>query len=661
MKLVLLKILMLLFVSAAPLASTNELDFALPSTTSDIVKLRTSDGIATVVCFVGNECPLARHYVKRLTEMSTEFEQQGIRFIGINSNQQDSMPELKTFANELKTNFKIVKDYDNKVADQFQAKRTPEVFLLDSKFDVIYRGRIDNQYSPGVNRSVATEHYLKRAIQQMIDKKSVTTKTTEAVGCIIGRSKQPIDNPTVTYTNQVSRLIQKHCLECHRSGEIGPFALDSYDEVKGWAEMMVEVVEDGRMPPWHATADHSKFANERHMTESEKKIFADWLVQGAPFGSAEELPDEISFVEGWRLPQDPDLIVAMTKEPFVVSATGTVEYQYFVADPGLKEDTWIAAAEVIPGNRSVVHHSIVFIRPPDGTRFRGIGWLAAYVPGQSNLELNQTHAKLIPAGSKLVFQQHYTPTGIEQNDITKIGLVFADPDQVTHEVYTLAALNQEFEIPAEAEDHVVKSRLPRFPKNGHLLSVGPHMHYRGKSFKLSCALEGETEPMLFVPRYDFNWQHVYQFSEPVSLANVENFEVEFRFDNSVDNPFNPNAKNLVTWGDQTWEEMAVAFFEVAEPLDTSSMTEPLGASSTEATNQATKSDPLVEEQATKFVNSLFERFDSNQDRQLFRAEMPRAMRRFGFSFYDYNGDGKLAESELMSYARRRFRSRDARR
>ena len=638
--------LIFLTVLAIRVAVGNDYEFSLPSIDGDVVKLQaSSDERAVVVCFVGNECPLARHYVKRLSEMSTEFGPQGVRFFGVNSNQQDSLPELKTFAKELEVNFKILKDYDNEVADRFKAKRTPEVFVLDNELNLVYRGRVDNQYSPGVNRSVATETYLRDSLEELLNSKPVSLARTDPVGCIIGRVKHPTKNPTVTYTNQVSRLIQKHCLECHRTGEIGPFALDSYDEVKGWAEMMVEVVDDGRMPPWHATADYSKFENERHLTDDEKKIFSDWLAQGTPFGNAEELPEDITFVEGWRLPKEPDLIVPMRQKPFVVQATGTVEYQYFVVDPGFKEDKWVAAAEVIPGNRSVVHHSIVFIRPPDGVAFRGIGWLTAFVPGQSELELKPTHAKRIPAGSKLVFQQHYTPTGTAQEDITKVGLVFADPEQVTHEVYTLASLNQEFEIPAEEDDYLVKSKLPRFPKNGHLLSVGPHMHYRGKSFKLKASSKGQATPMLFVPGYDFNWQHVYQFSEPVSLKDVDDFEMEFRFDNSTENPFNPDAKQMVTWGDQTWEEMAVAFFEVAQPRNSTQV---------KSEAQIKASNAKIEKQAMDFVEGLFDKFDKNGNRELVRDEMPRAIRRFGFSYYDYDGDGKLTESELMEYARWRF-------
>lgn len=645
MKLLQTLVSMLAVVVAVASASGDDFGFSLPSVDGGLVKLEPgTDHLATVICFVGNECPLARHYVKRLSEMSAEFGSQRVRFIGINSNQQDSLPELKTFANELDASFELLKDYDNKVADQFGAKRTPEVFVVDDQLKLVYRGRVDNQYSPGVNRSRATEMYLRDALKQLLESKPVSRPQTDPVGCIIGRVKNPVANATVTYTDQVSRLIQKHCLECHRSGEIGPFALDNYDEVKGWAEMMAEVVEDGRMPPWHATDDYSKFDNARHLTDAEKKLFSDWLAQGAPFGNAEELPEEVSFVEGWRLPKEPDLVIPMDR-PFVIPATGTVEYQYFVVDPGFKEDKWISAAEVIPGNRSVVHHSIVFIRPPDGVAFRGIGWLTAYVPGQSEMELRPTYAKRIPAGSKLVFQQHYTPTGTDQEDVSKIGLVFADPKQVTHEVYTLASLNQQFEIPAEEDDYLVRSRLPRFPKNGHLLSVGPHMHYRGKSFKLMGVTNNQAQPMLFVPGYDFNWQHVYHFSEPVSLAGIDKFEMEFRFDNSHENPFNPDAKELVRWGDQTWEEMAVAFFDVAQPRNSTKST-------TAKENEALAAE--IEKKAIEFVELLYTRFDKNDDRELVRDEMPRAIRRFKFSHYDYDGDGKLTESELMKYARMRF-------
>ena len=193
----------------------------------------------------------------------------------------------------------------------------------------------------------------------------------------------------------------------------------------------------------------------------------------------------------------------------MVPADGTVEYQYFVVDPGFKEDKWITAAEILPGERSVLHHSIVFVRPPDGAEFRGIGWLAAYVPGQGAPTYNPKFGRKVPAGSKLVYQQHYTPTGKEKSDTTTIGLIFGDEEQIENEVSTLIAVDQEFVIPPGAANHKVNAQFPWIPSQGNLLGFSPHMHYRGKSFQLTANMNGQEEILLNVPEYDFNWQHIY--------------------------------------------------------------------------------------------------------------------------------------------------------
>ena len=356
---------MMLLVSSASAQDASSLEFDLPSVNGESVELSAGMNPLTVICFVGNECPLALHYARRLSAMQVKLKADKVRFIGINSNQQDRLDECKSFAKELQLEFELAKDHGNIVADKFGATRTPEVFLLDASLNVVYQGRIDDQYSPGTNRTSVSTSFLRDAIKSQLADKPIAIPSTEPEGCLIGRKKEAVESPTVTYSNQISRLLQKQCVECHRNGEIGPFALDNYDEAVGWAEMMVEVVDNERMPPWHATDEHADFVNERKLSDSEKQLFRDWLEQGAPFGAKAELPEPQQFVDGWRLPKMPDKVVSMRTKPFVVPATGTVEYQYFVVDPGFESDTWVYAAEVIPGNRSVVHHSIVFIRPPE--------------------------------------------------------------------------------------------------------------------------------------------------------------------------------------------------------------------------------------------------------------------------------------------------------
>jgi hypothetical protein len=304
------------------------------------------------------------------------------------------------------------------------------VFVLDRELAVRYRGRIDDQYAPGVARPQPTREDLRVALEELLSNQPVSQASAEPVGCLIGRVKPARTASKVTFCKEVARILQRHCVECHRLGEIGPFPLTDYDEVVGWADTMLEVLEQGRMPPWHARGDHAEFVNAREMPVADLETLREWVAAGTPFGDSTDLPPPASFADGWRLPREPDRVLRMRSRPYVVAASGTIEYQYFVVDPRLDEDKWVVASQINPGNRAVVHHCIVFIRPPDGTPFRGVGWLTGCVPGQRRVTLPPGRARRIPAGSKLVFQMHYTPTGTEQEDLTEMGLVFAKDEEV---------------------------------------------------------------------------------------------------------------------------------------------------------------------------------------------------------------------------------------
>lgn len=600
----------------------------------------------TVLCFLGTECPLVKLYAGRLQEFSQQYKE--VRFVGINSNVQDSTEEIKRFVKDNRIEFEFAKDYDNRFADQLKITRTPEVVVFTDSRSIVYRGRIDDQYMPGVSRSQVQRHDLKIAIEKSLAGESIEIDETEPTGCLLGRKRESVEGATVTFANQVSRVLQRNCTECHREGEIGPFSLETYDEAIGWADMMLEVIEEKRMPPWHADSSVGKFSNAREMSEEDKQILRDWVEQGTPMGDVAKLPKPVEYVAGWRLPKEPDIVVEMSKRPYEIPEDGTVEYQYFVVDPGFEEDRWVSAAEVIPGNRAVVHHSIVFIRPPDGQKARGVGWLAAYVPGQTPMKHEPTRARFVPKGSKLVFQMHYTPNGTTHTDITKIGMVFTNESEVKKELLTVMLIDQDFEIPPHAASHKVGVNRGRIPRTGELLSVSPHMHYRGKSFTSSIVSKDRSQTQIIsVPRYDFNWQHRYELSEPIPLRDIRRLTGTVEFDNSEKNPFNPDPTQLVSWGDQTWEEMAVAFYDIVVPHKT------------EPEQVEPKTKPELTDSQLKKVEELtekyFERFDKNEDDVITRSELPRSVRTWGFNAYDKDGNGKLSREEVREQARIRIK------
>ena len=296
----------------------------------------------TVVCFLGAECPLARLYGPRLNAMADEFASRGVRFVGINSNRQDSLEDVRSYVSDHEIAFPIDKDYQNVVADQFGARRTPEVFVTDATLTIRYRGRIDDQYEPGLSRTKPSRRELRVALYELLAGRPVSQPANEPTGCLIGRVKN-VNNQSditsdVTFAKQVSRVLIKHCVECHRAGEIGPFALTDYDEVVGWADTMLETIADRRMPPWHASNEHGTFSNARFMPAEDKQILREWVAAGLPLGDPGDLPDLPAAVAGWQFPHEPDLVLNMRPRPFTVPATGTVDYQYFVVDPGFKED-----------------------------------------------------------------------------------------------------------------------------------------------------------------------------------------------------------------------------------------------------------------------------------------------------------------------------------
>ncbi|HMO87427.1 MAG TPA: thiol-disulfide isomerase, partial [Lacipirellulaceae bacterium] len=347
--------------------------------------------------------------------------------------------------------------------------------------------------------------------------------------------------------------------------QIGPFSLTEYDDVVAWADTMQEVIDDGRMPPWHADPAHGEFLNDARMPEEEKRLFARWVAEGTPAGDLATAPPMPEFDDDWTIPE-PRTVFRMP-EPFDVPATGVVPYQYFTFDPQFTEDKWVYAAESRPGNREVVHHLIMFYVPPGQDKFRPqdplFNAVAAFAPGMPAIVGDRQYATRIPAGSKLIFQVHYTPNGSATTDQSEAAVCFADAEEVAKEVRIIAGYNFKFLIPPGAPDYRVTQDL-RIRRDTLVYTLTPHMHYRGKSFKFTARYpDGSEEVLLNVPRYDFNWQHVYLLKEPKLLPAGTVVDMEAHYDNSADNPLNPDPTQSVHWGDQTWDEMMLGSLTVS--------------------------------------------------------------------------------------------------
>jgi peroxiredoxin len=544
-------------------------DFTLKDTSGKEWRLSgVKDARAVVVVFVGTECPVSNAFMPRLAELHKEFTDKGVAFVVINSNSQDTPDRVAAAAKKHDLPFPMLKDGGNAIADVFGAKRTPEAFLLDGERKVRYRGRIDDQYGIGFNRTKATRRDLAEALGEVLDGKPVTTATTVAPGCLIGRLPKPKEVTKVTYAREVSRILQNRCQECHRPNQIGPMALMTYDDTIAWSDTIREVVQERRMPPWHADPKHGKFENDRSLPGEERDALLAWIAGGCPKGDDKDLPKAKEFADGWRIGK-PDAVFKMVTESRVPATAprGGVPYRYSIAKTDFAEDRWIQAAEAKAGAVGVVHHIIVYIlkpgeRPGTGAEGIGNGFLVGYAPGDMPAVFPAGTAKKLPRGATLVFQLHYTPNGTAVSDRSEVGLIFAKkPPEV--EMRTHAITGKRFTIAAGDANSKVTSTMT-FKEDGRLYSFLPHMHLRGKSFEYKAVYpDGKEEVLLSVPRYDFGWQSNYRLAKPLDLPAGTRIDCTAYFDNSDKNPNNPDPTKDVRWGDQTWQEMMIGFIDYA--------------------------------------------------------------------------------------------------
>ncbi len=391
----------------------------------------------------------------------------------------------------------------------------------------------------------------------------------------------------VTFHKDVESILQNKCQECHRPGEIGPFSLLSYKDARPWAKAIKNDVLSKKMPPWFADPKYGHFANDRTMSRQELETIAAWVDGGAKEGDPKDAPKPKEWVEGWAIPT-PDAVISM-KEPFQVPAQGEVQYQYIVMPTGFTEDKWIQAVEARPSDRTVVHHIVIFIRDPNSKWLRAAQPGIPFTPPGGGKEFNNTAGggsdilsiytpgmvpdiwrpglgKKVKAGSDLVFQVHYTTNGKATSDLSKIGMVFAK-EPPKDRAYTFAASNLSFRIPPQDPAYEAKASQT-FPNGAEVLSFFPHMHLRGKAFEYKAIYpDGTSETLLNVPKYDFFWQLAYRPEKPLILPPGTRVQCTAVYDNSPNNPHNPDPTQEVRFGEQSREEMMFGFFDIVIPAN----------------------------------------------------------------------------------------------
>lgn len=523
-----------------------------------------SDAKAVVLMTYGNGCGIVQKSLPRLREIRDEYKEKGVEFLLIDSNLQDNRDAVARESGEFGNDLPILVDETQLIGEALGVDRTADIFVVDPKnWRLLYRGPMDDRLSYGAQKPVARTHYLTDALDATLAGRTIAVTHAEALGCLVNLPERARHDAhaQISYSERIAPLLVDKCVACHREGGVGPWAMTGYDIVRGFAPMIREVVRTKRMPPWHADPHYGSFVGDRSMTNEDTKDLVHWIEAGAPRGGgADPLATlERSWSE-WTLGK-PDLIVEVPA--YEVPATGVISYQYPHAANPLGRDAWIRAIEIMPGNRAVVHHVLAGIDDPGNGERRAIrgqmGELGGYAPGKNAVPYPTDTGILLRKEAGFRFQMHYTPNGKPITDVTRLGLYFYDKPP-KHSMQMEIIYDASLAIPANTKAY--SQTLDKvFDRDVMLYSLLPHAHLRGRAAKFTAHYpDGRSEVLLSVPKYDFNWQPLYVLNPPKLIPTDTRVVLEMTWDNSAQNPVNPDPNKIVHWGDQTWEEMNVGWF-----------------------------------------------------------------------------------------------------
>ncbi|MFO0910829.1 MAG: redoxin family protein [Isosphaeraceae bacterium] len=515
---------------------------------------------AFVIIATRSSCPVARKYLPVLNDLEARYRDRGVQFLALDVADDEPIIEMAADAVESHLTFPIVKDVQLGSARQLGLTRTPEVAVLDGDRVLRFRGRIDDQFRVAGERPQPTSQPLVEALDAILAGHPVAIAETPVDGCLItwNTSATTDSRPVPTYAEHVAPIVQKHCQKCHRPGTEAPFALMNYRDATSQSAMLAEVVADRRMPPWYASERHGDFLNRRGLSESERDTVLRWVAGGMPKGDPSKTPARPTWPTGtWAIGQ-PD-VVTTTPIEYKLPATGYVDYKYAVFPYLFTRDTWVQSIEILPDNPRVVHHAnLAFMKL--GERPREENFLTGRVPGGDPMVLDDGTAVLIPKGSVIGLQIHFTTTGRPERAKISVGLRY--PRTTVHKrLYHQQVHTTRFKIPPRTAAHPVSARRTLdFDATG--VGVFSHMHLRGKDMTfLAHRPDGSTETLLLIPNYNFDWQHSYRWKPGATrFPKGTTLEVQAHFDNSEFNPFNPDPSATVGNGDQTYDEMMYGFY-----------------------------------------------------------------------------------------------------
>ncbi len=532
-------------------------------------------GGVKVVIVYSSECPISNEYSPTLKALAGSLPKQA-EIVGVSVNYDQTDAELKQHAKEHELAFPVICDRTGSIIKTLGVTITPEAVVLDDAGKVRYRGRIDDQFADRGKRNNHPESRdLANAVTLALAGKTAVEPWPKAVGCPIPAFPAQVAAPK-TYARDVLPIIQKNCLECHRKGQVGPFALETYEQARKRADDLANVASDRRMPPWKAIHGFGpNYQYDKSLSDDEIKTLSSWAEAGAPEGNPAEAPATPTFREDWTL-GTPDLVLEPASE-FDIPASGGDIYRCFVLPTNLPKDVYVRACEVKAGNRRVVHHVLSYVdmsgqgRKKDAADaeqgyecFGGPGvpvhsGLFGWAPGNEAHFLPDGVGVSLPKGGDVIMQVHYHPDGKPEKDRTRLGLYFAKMP-VKQSLHNAFALNQRMVIPAGDSHREIKARW-KVPVDVTVLSATPHMHQIGRDMAMTFHLpDGKAIPLVKIDDWDFNWQLTYWFEKQINIPKDSTLDIIAHYDNSAKNPRNPNnPPQEMHWGEATTDEMCIGF------------------------------------------------------------------------------------------------------
>jgi hypothetical protein len=528
---------------------------------------------AIVLIFTGNGCAKIQQLVATIKSLRDQFASSGVLFWMIDSNSQDTRSNIVVEATASAIDLPILHDEAQLVAREYGATKAPEILAIDTAtWTIFYRGAIDDRTSPTAQPTV--QSYLADALANFVADQTVTPWRTVPKGCDITLSPVGI----VSYSTDIAPLLLNKCARCHSPGNIAPWAMTNYAIVRGYALSIKNEVLAGRMPPWHADPYYGAFTNDASLGSDEARRLIQWINEGAPRGTgADPLVGALTATNypfAWppELGQ-PDSVVSIPLQD--IPPTGDVDYRYITVASPFANDVWLRAAVVRPGNVKVVHHSLVF--NGSSSQLMGLdGFFTGYVPGTEPTAFPPETGKLLRQGEQLTFQMHYITTGRPETDQTQLGF-YVMASQPANSLQTRSAFNPAFvlrsvSIPPGKNDFEISAQYPvaafgtpTLSTNIMLYEMSPHMHLRGSRFRYEVIYpNGTREVLLSVPNYIFHWQRLYRLAQPKYIPRGSRILCIGAWDNSPQNHDNPDPNASVYWGNQTYDEMFIGYFNFAE-------------------------------------------------------------------------------------------------